>query len=747
MTPNWARAQEIFLAAVDLSPEERQRYLDTACAGDAEMRREVESLLSYSDPEQDNLSSVIGDTARSIVDGSSLIGTRLGPWKILKQINHGGMSLVYLAERADGQYSQQVALKLIRPELTNEEFLRRFQRERQILAQLNHPYIAHLIDGGIAPDGRPYFAMEFVNGQPIDDFTRVRQVEPGASCRLMTLVCEAVSYAHSKGIIHRDLKPGNILICEDATPRLLDFGIAKILDTQPDAETTQTAAGWLLTPEYASPEQIKGEPVTPATDVYCLGGVLYAMLTGQKPHQFTGTDPLEIRKVICDVEVPSPSSRLAKSAADYAVRHKEMKGDLDAIVLKAMRKDAASRYLTAASLEDDLRRYLEKRPVSARKNVWSYRVSRFVRGHKGSILAALLFLVGIAMAAGYSAAGRRRAEAQRLYDAARGDMTDYTDAGVRRAYQRLEESVALDPGFAPGHAALAEAASWLGMAPGGTRPEYTEAGRREAQRALEIDPKLPLAHSVLGDILFFRDWRWEEGARELLTAARGDPKRVAWQVSYLKALTVLGRFEEGLAFLDQAERQEPGEIDLLVQRALLLFYLHRWEASMEVAQRVAEQDPTGVDGVWVLGMGQVQAGSTAEGIRTLESGLNRHHRDTRLEAALGNAYGLADRPEQAKRMLEVVIHPPNIITRGMCYVCGALIEAGMGNAAGAVEWLEKAWKARDGSIPFVPVDPRYSRIKDDPRFLEMVQRIRRGNQGLPTPPASASPAAEPHPGS
>jgi predicted Zn-dependent protease len=237
-----------------------------------------------------------------------------------------------------------------------------------------------------------------------------------------------------------------------------------------------------------------------------------------------------------------------------------------------------------------------------------------------------------------------------------------------------------------------------------------------------------VAHSVLGDLLLYRDWNWEAGEREVREAARLEPK-AAWLIDYVKVLTVLGRFQEGLQYLDQAERLKPGEIGYQVQRSLLLLYLRRFDQSMEAARVVVKRDPNGVDGVWVLGMAMAQAGQIREGIHVLESGLNRHHRDTRLEAALGNAYGLAGDREKALHMVDMIEHPPNMITPNICRVCGALIYAGLGDADSAMTWLYRARDAKENSLPFVPADPRYSRIAADRRFVELTQWIRKGHRG------------------
>lgn len=305
----WRQVREVLDQAIALPEAERVSFLDSACSGDPELRSEVESLLIshqragsvfLKDPAVD-LKSAFPEPARP----PDRVGRRIGVYQIVEEIGHGGMGEVYRAVRADGQYDKQVAIKLVRVGLDTAFVLERFRHERQILASLDHPNIARLHDGGTTEDGLPYLVMELIEGTPIDQYCDERDLDIPQRLGLFTQVCAAVQYAHQRLVIHRDIKPSNVLVTSDGVPKLLDFGIAKILDPSAGVETTMVRP---MTPEYASPEQIRGEPITTATDVYSLGVVLYRLLTGLSPYPETTRTPLDFARVICELEPSRPST-------------------------------------------------------------------------------------------------------------------------------------------------------------------------------------------------------------------------------------------------------------------------------------------------------------------------------------------------------------------------------------------------------------------------------------------------------
>lgn len=304
----WQIVREVLGHAIPLSAYERSEYLEGKSTGDPELRAEVESLLhSHEQAGVEFLNNPAVDL-RSFVggkDSSSYIGRRIGVYKIVEEIGHGGMGEVYRASRIDGQYEKQVAIKLVRVGLDSPLLVQRFLHERQILASLDHPNIARLYDGGTTEDGIPYFVMELIEGTPIDQYCDDHDLDTIRRLELFLEVCAAVQYAHQRLVIHRDIKPGNILVTEGGTPKLLDFGIAKIVDPSLRAETTLVRA---MTPEYASPEQICGDPITTATDIYSLGVVLYKVLAGRSPYPGKTRTPLEFARAICEMEPVRPST-------------------------------------------------------------------------------------------------------------------------------------------------------------------------------------------------------------------------------------------------------------------------------------------------------------------------------------------------------------------------------------------------------------------------------------------------------
>lgn len=396
----WEQIESIFLEAADLPRPEQAAFLDRTCSGDQELRREVQSLLDSDRKSGEKITRAVEDEAQSLFGLSPIIGSRLGSYRVVREIGRGGMGAVYLAVRDDDQFQKNVAIKLVKRGMDTSEVLHRFQHERRILAGLDHAYIARLIDGGTAPDGRPFFVMDYVEGQPIDSYCRDRALTIADRCRLFLKVCEAVSYAHRNLVIHRDLKPGNIFVAPDGTPKLLDFGVAKLL--VPDADPHLTVTGMqvrLLTPQYASPEQVMGRPVNTTTDVYSLGGVFYELLTGACAQKLDSTSPEEIERVICLQEVPPPSATKPGVPAD-----------LDNIVMMAMRKDPARRYQSVDQFADDIHRYLAGRPVLARKDSLAYRAGKFVSRHSLMIAAASIVVASLVGGIVIAMSQARRAE-------------------------------------------------------------------------------------------------------------------------------------------------------------------------------------------------------------------------------------------------------------------------------------------------------------------------------------------------
>jgi serine/threonine protein kinase len=398
----WEQIEERFLAAVDLQPAARDAYLRDACGDDGDLRGEVDALLRAELTPDDVIPSAVSSAALDFAEHlvSSRVGERVGSYRLVDVIGHGGMGTVYLAERADDAYRARVAIKFVRGVHAAPDLARRFVAERQILADLNHPCIARLLDGGSTPDGTPYLVLEYVDGVPITSWCDAHGLGVRERVELFLKVCDAVQYAHGARIVHRDLKPSNILVTADGTPKLVDFGIAKLLSETEGQETT--TALQLLTPAYASPEQARGEPVTFTSDVYSLGVVMYQLLAGRLPLDLSGASAGEAERRICH-EVPPTLSR-ATQCHDAAWRRR-LTGDLDTIAATTLKKRGDQRFASVAALSDELRSYLS--PPSGKRRwqgVW-----RSVRQRSATVLAVLTIAVAVTMIGQRALAVRRDA--------------------------------------------------------------------------------------------------------------------------------------------------------------------------------------------------------------------------------------------------------------------------------------------------------------------------------------------------
>ena len=410
----WQKVESVFHGAVERTSGARAAYLDEACAGDRGLRAEVEALLREHDSDPHFLERPIlqlaepasGSAFGPLTPPAATAGSpeRVGSYRLVREVGEGGMGVVYLAMHEGPDFERPVALKVIRRGLDTDQMLKRFQRERRLLAALQHPNIARLVDAGAMPDGRPYLVMDFVEGTPIDVYCDRHGLSVRARLQLLLSVTSALEHAHANLIVHRDIKPGNILVTEAGEPVLLDFGIGKLLDSSlasdPAVSTETMTTGRAFTPAYAAPEQVRGQAVSTATDVYGLGALLYHLLTGRRPFEQTGMD---LEQAVLSTEPPRPS----------AVSRLGVDGDLDAIVLKAMRKEADRRYTSVAALADDIQRYLDGQPVRAHAGSYSYRAGKFVRRNRVLLSAASIVFLALAGATWYSTAQARAVARER----------------------------------------------------------------------------------------------------------------------------------------------------------------------------------------------------------------------------------------------------------------------------------------------------------------------------------------------
>jgi serine/threonine protein kinase/tetratricopeptide (TPR) repeat protein len=628
----WQEIKRKLHAALELEGTERSAYLAEIGAQDPDLRQELESLIASH--EQAGTDFMSTPAAEGVIPNPappprpSMIGRRLGQYQILEQIGSGGMGEVYRAERIDQQYQKQVAIKLVRAGQDTDFIVSRFRNERQILASLDHPNIARLLDGGTTEEGIPYFVMDLIEGQPITEYCDSRNLPVAERLKLFSAVCSAVQYAHQRLIVHRDIKPSNILVTQDGTPKLLDFGIAKILeaesaDGQPEPTLTLFRA---LTPGYASPEQVKGEAITTASDVYSLGVVLYELLTGQHPYSAPGHTPHQVARAVCEVEPEKPSMVVRRTEgsclepgqppahqATTGSRHdgsaerlsKRLSGDLDNIVLMALRKEPERRYASVDKFAEDLRRHLQNLPVFARKDTAGYLISKFVARHKAGVTATaaviVILVIGIAVTlreAQIARSERARAEAR------------FND--VRKLANSLmfefHDSIKDLPGSTPARKLLVSRAL-----------EYLDSLSQEAKGDRSLQGELAAAYEKIGDV---------QGMPR--QANLGDTDGA--EASYRKALAI----RESLAAADPKDEEVRRQLtpnygklsDLLWNKGDARGAMENSRKEIAVAEALYQEDPNNQANRFLLaayrmdhGYKQAVLGSdAAAGLETLRQG-------------------------------------------------------------------------------------------------------------------------------
>ncbi|MCM3874296.1 MAG: protein kinase, partial [Pyrinomonadaceae bacterium] len=518
-TENWLQLKTLFHAALDLTPAERASFVENACKDNEGLRSQLEKLLASHDETGAFLISpavlVATNSDNPQFNGNEsvdLAGQRIGPYEIIREIGHGGMGTVYLAVRADDQYRKQVAIKLINRGMDTDLILRRFMMERQILANLEHPNIAHLLEGGSTAEGLPYFVMEYVDGEAITSYCDAREFNISQRLELFREVCAALQYAHQNLVVHRDIKPSNILVTEEGVPKLLDFGIAKLLTPDWAADTSEATASMvrLMTPRYASPEQLRGLSITTTSDVYSLGLVLYELLSGHHPYRASSGHPEEIAEMILRQEPEKPSTAASRPRADdaneTAVQHsatdnaarakanpqseirnpKFLRGDLDNIVLKALRKEPDRRYASVHEFSEDIRRHLEGLPVTASPDTFGYRAAKFISRNKVGAVAAAVVVATLLTATVITAwqarvARRERVRAEQRFNDVR-KLANSVVFGLHDSIQNL-------PGSTPARELLVTSAL-----------EYLDKLAAEAGQDPSLQLELAAAYDKIGDI-------------------------------------------------------------------------------------------------------------------------------------------------------------------------------------------------------------------------------------------------------
>lgn len=588
---DWEKLNKIFAGAARLAGTEQKDFLKNVANGDEDLRLEVEAILAASNraAAQDFLEAdAFAAGARVLAaNGSNKapIGKRIGDYIILREIGRGGMGAIYLAERED--FHQRVALKIIKRGMDTDEIVRRFEREREVLASLNHPNIARLLDGGTTDDGLPFLVMEYVEGSTITEFCGRNSLNIEARLELFRKVCGAVAFAHQNLIVHRDLKPSNILVNNEGEPKLLDFGIARLLAPDKPDQTTETGFR-LLTPEYASPEQIRGERVTTSSDVYSLGVLLYELLTGQKPYEITSRNAVEIIRAICETAPERPSSVLSSplsvvscpsSLADERLTEenegqrtqdeglktnpKYLKGDLDNIILKALRKEVSERYSSVEQFAEDVRRHLVGLPVVARPATLGYQFAKFVERNRTSLSFAGIAL--IALFAGLSFAVWQAYVSKQERARAERQATE-TRRLANSLLSEYDEELLNLPGSYPIRIKLMKASS-----------DYLDRLAQEANDP-SILKELAEAHAKLGAMYGFSFGNETEAQRHYQTALElsrrvldGSPDNPAPKELVAEILVAdeydttarEGKFREAIALREEVVRARVGDLDAL----------------------------------------------------------------------------------------------------------------------------------------------------------------------------------------
>lgn len=742
------RLKRVFSDAIELDAAERSTFVRAACGADLELREEVVSLLEVYDRRDDRLdghalSVSATEFAEQVLESeeATAIGRLVGAYRIENEIGRGGMGSVYLAGRADQMFTKHVAIKLLRRGTENESVVRRFEKERQVLADLEHPNIARLIDGGTTENGLPYFVMEYVAGLPVDKFCDERKLSTSERLLLFRQVCSAVEFAHERSIIHRDLKPANIHVNDKGVPKLLDFGIAKSSNGSVGTDSTATAFR-LMTPEYASPEQMRGDHVGKATDIYSLGVVLYQLITGRRPYELTRKSPLEIVKAICEDPPIAPSS--VPRTIEYAVPAK-MAGELDKIILKALQKEPGYRYASVLEFSDDIGRLLEGLPVKARSTPIAHRMVTFYRRNRIaalSVLAASLVL-SVALfslnrwnrdktvspsppAPAHGArpvravsvddptkGGTNNAEAKDLYLRAQELWQARTISALKRAFSIFQQAIDKDPNFALAYSGLSN--SYFLLSVWGAIPPHRAFPHAKAAslRAIELAPSIAEGHLSLAMVYWLYEFDWPAADVEFKKAIELDPTYGRAPHWYGLYLAEMGRFDEALAAENRAVELEPESVPVKADLARVLYYARRYDEALARYRTIMRTDP-GFDAFYIELAELYEATGMMEDYFALLVKL-----DGRRQPELVSAYRQGGIREYWQTRLRALKSP----TQPASGYGAAEIYAQVGMHEWAIAALEIPIAERDHRIAQLKVNPRFDPLRSDPRFIALLKRL------------------------
>ncbi len=869
MTPErWQQIEEIFHEASDLDDLARNEFLDAKCADDPELRGEVEQLLSQYEQassfiEQPIINSTSGNVLANLLDESDadpLTGKVLGSYRIEREIGRGGMGAVYEAVRADGEFRLRVAVKVVKRGVDTDFVLRRFRNERQILAALDHQFITRLIDGGTTDDGRPYFVMEYIDGLPLYRYCDREKLDLGQRLQLFSRICEAVEYAHQRRVIHRDLKPSNIFITNDGNPRLLDFGIAKLLDPDLAIDTLQPTATALrmMTVDYASPEQIRGEKVSFATDVYSLGVILFELLTGFRPYSIKSRSPHDVARAICDDDPLLPSAAVAGSVGAIPVRvnpnadtlsgvvnektnlvsSSDLEGDLDRIILQALRKEPSERYSSVEELRSDIQAHIAGGKVTAAeidvrslsKTVESDPDSRSVAvlpltllsptgeettgetyltvGVADAIITRLTnvqrltvrptssitrysereinpFRAGAELGVDYVLDGRIRRFGERIrislqlldvrkvktiwaghfdehltdvleledaiseqvataliphltgedreklskrgtndplaYEAylrGRFHWNQFTSESLPKALEAYSSAIAIDPRYAPAHAAIAEYYIWAGIY--GLVPTVTTYRNAwdSVHRALSIDQNLAEAHAAYA-LLLANEFRWDSAEESYKRSIALNPKYALAREWYAAFLIGNGKFEEGIEQMLLSEKLDPMSLRTKVLVAWYYYQCRENEQALNKADEIIAIDPNYPQGHLQRGNLLSILGRHDEAIESLTLANRMMPATALVEYPLCLAYQRAGRNDDAERLADEL--QTRAETEFVKPYFIAMAHLASGRVDRAFDLFEVALEERDAWLIWLGTEPNLDALRGDERYGRMLR--------------------------
>jgi serine/threonine protein kinase/tetratricopeptide (TPR) repeat protein len=788
----WEQVKDLFAAAVEREGNLRAVFLDEACSGDGSLRAEVGELIASHELAGSFMEAAAFEPAMTAVSEDrldALLGCRIGSYQIIREIGRGGMGAVYLAERVDEAYRKQVAIKVVKRGMDSETIVTGFRRERQILASLDHPNIARLLDGGTTTTGLPYFVMDYVEGLPLDVYCDTHKLSIGGRLELFRKVCSAVHYAHQHGVVHRDLKPGNILVTAAGVPQLLDFGIAKVLDPELWPATGGTTIRRPLTPAYASPEQVRGNEMTRSSDIYSLGVTLYELLTGHRPYRLQSHTPQEIERVICEQLPEKPSTVVSRledapladdgsqttttlqsisdARGDQPDRLRQrLAGDLDNIVLMALRKEPERRYSTVEQLSEDIRRHLERLPIIARKATRTYRTTKFVERNRTSVITAavsvaiVLTLIGlgatmwsatlderwtniftrqdsssdrIAPAGAALPAGAEREQLAARDTESPAALREYligrhfwglrTSAGLKEGLRHFETAIELDPTYAAAHGGVAD--SYVGFATFRVlepKAAYPKA-RAAAVKALELEPGLSEAHSALAMVSLYHDWDWTIAEGAFKHAIALNPSDATAHLRYALALPWFGRFDEALGEIARAREVDPLSPQINANEGQILYFARRYDQAIGHFRRGLglASEPSYFGNYQILGSVYLETRAYEDAIAAYKKAIELGA-SSQAQADLAHAYAVSGQSARAKTILADLIGLSN--RRYVSPYDIARVYAGLGDNDGAFAWLEKAYHERTRPMLSIKIDPRLDPLRSDPRLDALVRRMK-----------------------